>query len=165
MGKLFRGDIYINNKMNDQELIWEAYKSSNDIIEESVWSTIVEIFNDLKTSLKRGLKKEDIVYYLRLIKSRNVNYYNGLIKALKMRFVHGIGDERYDKMTDAILMVLMNVVALSLSIGVVITFDKLVPVDELIRSASKHKEHIIKVIEDLDNAVTEKIKDKVDRPR
>jgi hypothetical protein len=139
----------------DIALLEEIYRDIKEesLLEESVLSTIIEIATDLKASLKRGLHKEDIVYYLRLIKSRSINFYNSLMKALKMRILNGFAGEKYDKTVETILMIIMNVVAFPLAVGTVLTIDKLMPMEKVIDYAKAHKHQVIKVIEDIDNAV------------
>ena len=137
--------------MNDSELIWEAYigTSKPDLIEESVWSTIVEIFNDLRDSMKRGLKKEDLVYYLRLIKSRSENYYRTLMREIREYVNHGMHARKFDKVKETIIMIIFNIVAFGISVGV---FSSGMP-EKAVRYVSEHKTQIIQFIDSIEQAV------------
>ena len=143
--------------MNDSELIWEAYVSESidkpELIEESVWSTIVEIYNDLRNAMKRGLKKEDVVYYLRLIKSRNENYYRSILKNIRL-FIHKNSNaETYDKITTTILMILISIVAFGTSVGAVVALDKTGLPKKAIDYAFENKAKVIQVLDDIEQAV------------
>lgn len=143
--------------MNDNELIWEAYIGTDiqkpELIEESVWSTIVEIYKDLREAMKRGLKKEDIVYYLRLIKSRNENYYRTILKNIRLYVKHGVGAEKYDNITTTILMILMSIVAFGTSVSAVMALDKTGLPKKAIDYAFENKAKVIQFLDDIENAV------------
>lgn len=141
--------------MNDSELIWEAYIGNDkpDLLEESVWSTIVEIFNDLRTSMKHGLKKEDLVYYLSLIKSRSENYYRSLMKEMKQYVAQGMRTDKYDKIRDTIILIIFNIVAFGISVGAVAGLHKTGLPNKAIDYAFEHKAQVIQFIDDIEQAV------------
>lgn len=137
--------------MNDEKLIWEAYTNSDtELLDESVWSTIVDLYKDLMQALKRGIRKEDIVYWLSLVKSRNINFYNTLFKKIRLYVKHGIGKEKYDNVTTTILVILMNLVAFPTA---VITVTKIVPIDKMVDFAWEHKGEVMQFIDEVEVAV------------
>lgn len=143
--------------MDDSKLIWEAYIGEDiqkpELIEESVWSTIVEIYKDLRNAMKRGLQKEDIVYYLSLIKSRNENYYRTILKNIRTYVRTEIGAEQYDKITMTILMILMSIVSFGTSVGAVAALDKTGLPNKAIDYAFENKAKVIQFLDDIERAV------------
>jgi hypothetical protein len=140
--------------MNDSELIWEAYIDSHrEILDESVLSTIMDISRDLFARLKKGgLKKEDFVYYLGLIKSRSESTYNRLIKGVKSFISHGVvHDEQFEKIIHILVLILMNLVALPtalLSVKILQT-----PIDNVIQYVLDHKDSMLTFVNEITSAV------------
>jgi hypothetical protein len=140
--------------MNDSELIWEAYIDSHrEILDESVLSTIMDISRDLFARLKKGgLKKEDFVYYLGLVKSRSESTYNRLIKGVKSFISHGVvHDEQFEKIIHILVLILMNLVALPtalLSVKILQT-----PIDNVIQYVLDHKDSMLTFVNEITSAV------------
>ena len=140
--------------MNDSELIWEAYTdSSYERLDESVLSTIIEISKDLLGRLKKGgIRKEDFVYYLRLIKSRSEDTYKRLVKGIKSYISHGVvHDKEYENIIQMLVLLLMNLVAFPtalLTISILKT-----PVSQVFQYVSEHKEAMITFVNEITSAV------------
>jgi hypothetical protein len=140
--------------MNDSELIWEAYTSSHqEILDESVLSTIMEISRDLLGRLKKGgLRKEDFVYYLGLIKSRSESTYNRLIKGIKSFITDGVvHDEQFGKIIEILVLILMNLVALPTALLTVKILQT--PIDNVIQYVLDHKDAMMTFVNEITSAV------------
>ena len=140
--------------MNDSELIWEAYADSHlEILDESVLSTVMEISRDLFGRLRKGgLRKEDFIYYLSLIKSRSESTYNRLIKGIKSLISHGVvHDEQFDKIIQMLALMLMNLVALPTAILTVKILQT--PIDNVIQYMLEHKDAMLIFVNEITSAV------------
>lgn len=140
--------------MNDSELIWEAYTNSHqEILDESVLSTIMEISRDLLGRLRKGgLRKEDFVYYLGLIKSRSESTYNRLIKGIKSYITHGVAhDEQFGKIIEILVLILMNLVALPTALLTVKILQT--PIDNVIQYVLDHKDAMMTFVNEITSAV------------
>jgi hypothetical protein len=140
--------------MNDSELIWEAYIGSHrEILDESVLSTIMEISRDLFARLRKGgLRKEDFVYYLGLIKSRSENTYNRLIKGIRSFISHGVvHDEQFEKIIQVLVLILMNLVALPTALLTVKILQT--PMDKVIQYVLDHKDAMLTFVNEITSAV------------
>jgi len=140
--------------MNDSELIWEAYIDSHrEILDESVLSTIMEISRDLFARLRKGgLRKEDFVYYLGLIKSRSENTYNRLIKGIRSFISHGVvHDEQFEKIIQVLVLILMNLVALPTALLTVKILQT--PIDKVIQYVFDHKDAMLTFVNEITSAV------------
>ena len=140
--------------MNDSELIWEAYTTSHqEILDESVLSTIMEISRDLFGRLRKGgLRKEDFVYYLSLIRSRSESTYNRLIKGIKSFITHGVAhDEQFDKIIQMLALILMNLVALPTALLTVKILQT--PIDNVIQYVLEHKDAMMTFVNEITSAV------------
>jgi hypothetical protein len=140
--------------MNDSELIWEAYIDSNlEILDESVLSTIMEISRDLFARLRKGgLRKEDFVYYLSLIKSRSESTYNRLIKGIRSFISHGVvHDEQFEKIIQVLVLILMNLVALPTALLTVKILQT--PIDNVIQYVLDHKDAMLTFVNEIISAV------------
>jgi hypothetical protein len=140
--------------MNDSELIWEAYTDSyHEILDESVLSTIMEISKDLFGRLKKGgVKKEDFVYYLRLIKSRSESTYNRLIKGIRSYINHTeIQDKQFEGVIQLLVLILVNLIAFPTALA---TFKILqTPIDNVINYVFEHKDAMLTFVDEIVNAV------------
>lgn len=140
--------------MNDSELIWEAYTDSfRETLDESVLSTIMDISKDLFGRLKKGgLRKEDFVYYLRIIKSRSENTYVRLVKAIKSYITYGeIHDKEYAKIVEMLILILMNLVAFPTAILTISILKT--PVTQVFQYVSDHKEAMLTFVNEITSAV------------
>lgn len=140
--------------MNDSELIWEAYTTSHqEILDESVLSTIIEISRDLLGRLRKGgLRKEDFVYYLGLIKSRSESTYNRLIKGIKSFITDGVvHDEQFGKIIEILVLILMNLVALPTALLTVKILQT--PIDNVIQYVLDHKDAMMTFVNEITSAV------------
>jgi len=140
--------------MNDSELIWEAYTNSHqEILDESVLSTIMEISRDLFTRLRKGgLRKEDFVYYLGLIKSRSESTYNRLFKGIRSFISHGVvHDEQFEKIIHMLVLILMNLVALPTALLTVKILQT--PIDNVIQYVLDHKDAMLTFVNEITSAV------------
>lgn len=140
--------------MNDSELIWEAYLDSHqEILDESVLSTIIDISKDLFGRLRKGgLRKEDFVYYLGLVKSRSESTYNRLIKGIKSFITHGVvHDEQFGKTIEILVLILMNLVALPTALLTVKILQT--PIDNVIQYVLDHKDAMLTFVNEITNAV------------
>ena len=140
--------------MNDSELIWEAYTDSHqEILDESVLSTVMEISRDLFGRLRKGgLRKEDFVYYLSLIRSRSESTYNRLIKGIKSFITHGVAhDEQFDKIIQMLALILMNLVALPTALLTVKILQT--PIDNVIQYVLDHKDAMMTFVNEITSAV------------
>jgi hypothetical protein len=140
--------------MNDSELIWEAYIDSHrEILDESVLSTIMEISRDLFARLRKGgLRKEDFVYYLGLIKSRSESTYNRLIKGIRSFISHGVvHDEQFEKIIQVLVLILMSLVALPTALVTVKILQT--PIDKVIQYVLDHKDAMLTFVNEITSAV------------
>ena len=140
--------------MNDSELIWEAYLDSHqEILDESVLSTIIDISKDLFGKLRKGgLRKEDFVYYLGLVKSRSESTYNRLIKGIKSFITHGVvHDEQFGKIIEILVLILMNLVALPTALLTVKILQT--PIDNVIQYVLDHKDAMLTFVNEITSAV------------
>ena len=140
--------------MNDSELIWEAYTNSHqEILDESVLSTIIDVSKDLFGRLKKGgLRKEDFVYYLGLVKSRSESTYNRLIKGIKSFITHGVvHDEQFGKIIEILVLILMNLVALPTALLTVKILQT--PIDYVIQYVLDHKDAMMTFVNEITSAV------------
>ena len=140
--------------MNDSELIWEAYTDSHhEILDESVLSTIMEISRDLFGRLRKGgLRKEDFVYYLGLIKSRSESTYNRLIKGITSFIKYGVvHDEQFEKIIHMLVLILMNLVALPTALLTVKILKT--PIDNVIQYVLDHKDAMLTFVNEITSAV------------
>jgi hypothetical protein len=140
--------------MNDSELIWEAYADSHlEILNESVLSTVMEISRDLFGRLRKGgLRKEDFIYYLSLIKSRSESTYNRLIKGIKSFISHGVVyDEQFDKIIQVLVLILMSLVSLPSALLTVKILQT--PMDNVIQYVLKHKDAMLTFVNEITSAV------------
>ena len=140
--------------MNDSELIWEAYTTSHqEILDESVLSTIMEISRDLLGRLRKGgLRKEDFVYYLGLIKSRSESTYNRLIKGIRSFITDGVvHDEQFGKIIEMLVLILMNLVALPTALLTVKILQT--PIDNVIQYVLDHKDSMMTFVNEITSAV------------
>ena len=140
--------------MNDSELIWEAYTNSHqEILDESVLSTIIDVSKDLFGRLKKGgLRKEDFVYYLGLVKSRSESTYNRLIKGIKSFITHGVvHDEQFGKIIEILVLILMNLVALPTALLTVKILQT--PIDNVIQYVLDHKDAMLTFVNEITSAV------------
>ena len=140
--------------MNDSELIWEAYADSHlEILDESVLSTVMEISRDLFGRLRKGgLRKEDFIYYLSLIKSRSESTYNRLIKGIKSFISHGVvHDEQFDKIIQVLVLILMSLVSLPTALLTVKILQT--PMDNVIQYVLEHKDAMMTFVNEITSAV------------
>lgn len=140
--------------MNDSELIWEAYTTSHqEILDESVLSTIMEISRDLLGRLRKGgLRKEDFVYYLGLVKNRSESTYNRLIKGIRSFITHGVvHDEQFGKIIEILVLILMNLVALPTALLTVKILQT--PIDNVIQYVLDHKDSMMTFVNEITSAV------------
>ena len=140
--------------MNDSELIWEAYTNSHqEILDESVLSTIIDVSKDLFGRLRKGgLRKEDFVYYLGLVKSRSESTYNRLIKGIKSFITHGVvHDEQFEKIIQMLALILMNLVALPTALLTVKILQT--PIDNVIQYVLDHKDVMLTFVNEITSAV------------
>jgi hypothetical protein len=140
--------------MNDSELIWEAYTDSHhEILDESVLSTIMEISKDLFGRLKKGgVKKEDFVYYLRLIKSRSESTYNRLIKGIRSYINHTeIQDKQFEGVIQLLVLILVNLIAFPTALATIKILQT--PIDNVINYVFEHKDAMLTFVDEIVNAV------------
>ena len=140
--------------MNDSELIWEAYTDSyQEVLDESVLSTIMDISKDLFGRLKKGgIRKEDFIYYLRLIKSRSESTYNRLVKAIKSYIAYGeIHDKQYENIVHILILMLMNLIAFPTAVLTVSILKT--PVGQVANYISEHKDAMITFVNEITSAV------------
>ena len=135
--------------MKDDQLIWEAYINlhKKELIEESIWSTIDDIINDILKNSHRGIQKPDIVYYLALIKLRSSNYYKEVMTSFRNFILRGEKDKTINKISRFIIFVLMNIAAFGISTAAFTALDK------TLDYVKQHKQELVTFANDIESAV------------
>jgi hypothetical protein len=128
----------------DTNLIYENYEKSV-LLEES-------IVQDIYKKLKEGIHKADLVYILRLIKSRSEYYYKSLMKKVKRYIETGTtGLSSHDKIAQYIILIMMNIVAFPMAVATVAAVDR--GFSEVTPYLQKHKPEIVQFIREIETEV------------
>lgn len=128
----------------DANLIYENYEKSV-LLDESV---IQDIYN----KLKKGIHKEDLVYILKMIKSRSEYYYKSLMKKIRRYIQTGTtGLSKHDKIAEYIILIMMNILAFPLAVATVAAVDR--GFSEVAPYIEQHKPEIIQFINEIETEV------------
>jgi len=128
----------------DTNLIYENYEKSV-LLEES-------IIQDIYKKLKEGIHKEDLVYILRLIRSRSEYYYKSLMKKIRRYIQTGTtGLDKHDTIAQYIILIMMNIIAFPMAVATVAAVDR--GFSEVAPYIEKHKPEIIKFIHEIETEV------------
>lgn len=144
----------------DVALLEEIYRGIKEesLLEESLLGYIID---DVRKRMKwpGGIKKVDIVHYLRLIKSKSQEFYAGVMDRVKEKLfvtktVGGLTDkDKYDHPADLVILLLMSLLAFPLSVGIVLSADKALSNEKVIEWINTHKESMVKKINEIEKGV------------
>jgi hypothetical protein len=128
----------------DDELIYENYRQSL-----LVEGTVLDFIYD---KLKNGIHKADLVYILRMIKSRSGYYYKSLMKKVRRYIQTGTtGMKSHDRIAAYIIMIIMNIVAFPIAVATVATVDN--QLEKFDSYLQKHRPEIVQFVNEIEREV------------